>query len=594
MPKFTSPYRNLHEKSFWKNYVQGNTDVISDIHPPKWPISRDQTIMTMGSCFAQHISKELKKFKFAVPFFDEKSGIKNTTFSANYGNIYTVLQALQLIEEVQGKRESSDRYWQTQSGYVDPLRPTLFIKDFSSPDEVYETRLRHLQAVKNALRSSEILIFTLGLTEAWAIKKCGTVLPTAPGTVAGDFNEKRYEFINFTYRAIYKQLSSLCENILEVREEKPFKLLLTVSPVPLTATASGKHVLQATCYSKAVLRSVAGDFSQRNDFADYFPSFEIINSPKHIQSNFEPNLRSVSPLGVSRVMQSFAKSYNLQNYSPEPNFKKVKNARTEMLSAVDNHDIDCEEALLEKFSSGNSSTNCSEIVFFGNSHIASFIENSLFEHNFKKNTAVPYNLLSNNPFEEIKTKKFKQFYFNNGIQTINIPDANKLVIVGFGLFGDGIIRSLGNVNKGFDGCIASQINVQLDETHEIPEYHLYNMENALLKKKQQLDQILEHADFEKILWIVAPDFTDKCAEFRLGKQFVDGGYYKSYKNSYSMLFERIFKNVSETCQFIFHTEDVINPSTGFTKNDFGFELKWDVHVTSDFYTSALSKIKSLF
>ena len=35
------------------------------------------------------------------------------------------------------------------------------------------------------------------------------------------------------------------------------RLVLTVSPVPLAATASGSHVLPATIYSKSVLRAAA-------------------------------------------------------------------------------------------------------------------------------------------------------------------------------------------------------------------------------------------------------------------------------------------------------------------------------------------------
>ncbi len=56
------------------------------------------------------------------------------------------------------------------------------------------------------------------------------------------------------------------------------RFLVTVSPVPLTATASGEHVEVATCYSKAVLRAACGMLVARHPDVDYFPSFEIITS----------------------------------------------------------------------------------------------------------------------------------------------------------------------------------------------------------------------------------------------------------------------------------------------------------------------------
>ena len=40
------------------------------------------------------------------------------------------------------------------------------------------------------------------------------------------------------------------------------RLLLTVSPVPLAATATPNHVLVASIHSKSVLRAVAGELAE--------------------------------------------------------------------------------------------------------------------------------------------------------------------------------------------------------------------------------------------------------------------------------------------------------------------------------------------
>ena len=82
-------------------------------------------------------------------------------------------------------------------------------------------------------------------------------------------------------------------------------MLLTVSPVPLTATASDKHVLTATTYSKSVLRAVAGELYDRYADIDYFPSYEIVASPWSRGFFYESNMRSVNAGGVSVVMQTF-------------------------------------------------------------------------------------------------------------------------------------------------------------------------------------------------------------------------------------------------------------------------------------------------
>ncbi len=108
-------------------------------------------------------------------------------------------------------------------------------------------------------------------------KEFATVYPTAPGTVAGCFDPLKYEFINFEYNKIYSDLNSFWNEIKKINPSA--KLLLTVSPVPLTATAEDEHVLVATIYSKSVLRAVAGKFVKNSPDAYYFTSFEIINPP---------------------------------------------------------------------------------------------------------------------------------------------------------------------------------------------------------------------------------------------------------------------------------------------------------------------------
>lgn len=68
---------------------------------------------------------------------------------------------------------------------------------------------------------------------------------------------------------------------------------------------SGDHVLVATMASKSTLRAVAGQVASQFDFVDYYPSYEIINSPPFRGSFFEPNQRGVNHVGVDHVMTSF-------------------------------------------------------------------------------------------------------------------------------------------------------------------------------------------------------------------------------------------------------------------------------------------------
>lgn len=99
------------------------------------------------------------------------------------------------------------------------------------------------------LQTMDLFIFTLGLTEAWVHRDAGTVYPTAPDTIAGRFDENIYEFKNFKFQEIICAFYEFQKILLKLRPGgKLPKILLTVSPVPLVATASGNHVLTATNY----------------------------------------------------------------------------------------------------------------------------------------------------------------------------------------------------------------------------------------------------------------------------------------------------------------------------------------------------------
>jgi hypothetical protein len=56
------------------------------------------------------------------------------------------------------------------------------------------------------------------------------------------------------------------------------KILLTVSPVPLETTYSGKDCAVANTYSKSVLVVAANNISQLCPEVDYFPGYEIVMS----------------------------------------------------------------------------------------------------------------------------------------------------------------------------------------------------------------------------------------------------------------------------------------------------------------------------
>lgn len=313
------PYHELPRSSYW-NYSVGRR-LANEIDPhldSALTIKAETRVASAGSCFAQHISKFLMKYGYnyyvteKAPSFMSKEDIANygyNVFSARYGNIYTTLQLLQLVQRVLGDLKPADQFWCDKQGrWFDLLRPRVVADGFSSLQEIEHDTRQHLNAVHQLLKNTEVFIFTLGLTEVWLSKADCVAYPTCPGCgSAGVFDESKYEFHNLS---VQETTDALSEAIRLIKTINPsIQIVLTVSPVPLIATMEQRHVLQATTYSKSVLRVAAENMIKMHENVHYFASYEIITGTRSAHLYFSADSRTVTDEGVSHVMGVFLKHF---------------------------------------------------------------------------------------------------------------------------------------------------------------------------------------------------------------------------------------------------------------------------------------------
>lgn len=313
MSKTANPYRGRPERAFWiPSVAERHFSEMADLWTP-FELKKAHRVATAGSCFAQHIGRNLKArgasymdCEPAPAFLPDTASARRFgygVFSCRYGNLYTSRQLLQLFQEAFGTRSPEEIVWTKQDRFFDALRPGVNPVGHASADEVLAMRKAHLQAVRQMFEEVDLFVFTMGLTEGWEAISDGTIYPMAPGTACGEFDRAKYRFRNLRYGDILEDMTTFRRLLKEVNPDA--RILLTVSPVPLMATASDDHVLVATSYSKSVLRAVAGDLAQDHDDIHYFPSFEIISTHPFRGSFFEPDLREVNQFGVNLVMDHF-------------------------------------------------------------------------------------------------------------------------------------------------------------------------------------------------------------------------------------------------------------------------------------------------
>lgn len=348
-----NPYVDVDKRQFWKHGVASNSVFnVEDFYTKKFDIDKNEYIATAGSCFAQHIAKRLMNVGYnfldvepAPDVLNEK--VRNdfgyNIYSARYGNIYTTRQLAQLAEEVVGHIPTISHAWIKNNRYYDPLRPNVEPQGLRSNEEYLFHRKYHLNKIKLLFESMDVFVFTLGLTEFWNYIDYDRALPLAPGVIAGEYTKEHYEFQNLSCFEVVKDFENFMQTVTNLRG-KDCKYILTVSPVPLAATAVNEHVLPATMYSKSVLRAAAGELAKKYSNIDYFPSYEIISSPWSRGIFYDVDQRNVIGAGVDCVMRVFFQQHPPITTSKDHNEKKMPGD-----DSLDDDSV-CEEALIEGFS----------------------------------------------------------------------------------------------------------------------------------------------------------------------------------------------------------------------------------------------------
>ena len=310
----TCPYNGLPSTSRWADAVSAVPNPLINPHTTVgFTLNPSTKIATAGSCFAQNLARVLHASGFhyycvePTPWWvDEadRASYNYGVFSARYGNIYTPRQLLQLFQRALGLFTPEEPAWLlSHGGFADPFRPRIQPQGFSSIAELEADRAAHLAAVKTMIETLDVFVFTLGLTESWISKIDGAVFPVVPGCGVGLYDAARYDFHNFRVSEIVSDLKAALDLLRSVNPAE--KILLTVSPVPLVATMTDRHVLQATVYSKSVLRAAAEEIVLDDPSVTYFAAYEIVTSTMNTPQYFAVDKRSVTNPAIDHVMRCF-------------------------------------------------------------------------------------------------------------------------------------------------------------------------------------------------------------------------------------------------------------------------------------------------
>ncbi len=352
----TCPYKQQPPAAWWKETVSGVASTALDTQQhSKFKILPEHKVATAGSCFAQRLAHALQQQQFnyfstepGPAFLPEKTRKKWNygVYSARYGNVYSTAQLLQLLQRAFGEWTPEPHVLEQDGRFYDPFRPYIQPQGFATVEALLADQQQHLQAVKQLIEEMDVFIFTLGLTEAWVNTADGSVYPVCPGCGPGEYDEHRYQFVNYRVHEVIEQLDAAIAFIQRVNPD--CKVILTVSPVPLAATMTNTGVMRATSYSKSVLRIAAEEMFQKWPQVDYFSSYEVVTQTYNQSTYYQSDKRNVTDFAVDHVMTLFFRYFTQLELEKAPSEKQpeVSESGNLPLTSVANDDVICDEEKL--------------------------------------------------------------------------------------------------------------------------------------------------------------------------------------------------------------------------------------------------------
>ena len=289
------------------------------VHAPKFRLDRTDAVFCMGSCFARNIEEHL--IYAGVPVSSKRIVCPKVEWptrpNAVVNKFTTRSMANELDWVIHGAEVDEGWFEETSSGWVDlqlgpDIRPVAL-------ERAIERRRYLTGDYFSRLRRSAVVVLTLGLNEVWLDRATGRHLNASPS-----FASIRREPARYALR-----VTDAAENLAELEAIRTAlkalspeaKIIVTVSPVPMSATFSGRDVIVANTYSKSVLRTAADVFAAAFDDVDYFPSYEMVmNGPRDV--TFAGDRLHVRDAAVGGVMRQFTQSY-YDEVLPAPDFVEL-------------------------------------------------------------------------------------------------------------------------------------------------------------------------------------------------------------------------------------------------------------------------------
>lgn len=300
----------------WGGHTDRFSDDVVDIHhEAKFKIDTDARFFCIGSCFARNIEEHL--IYCGIDVLSRRIISPKKEWSARPNGIVNKFTTHSMRNEIEWILNcptiDQTMFEERADGWMD-----LQLIPVASPvplERAIERRTYLTCDYFSRMRDASIIVLTLGLNEVWFDHATGRHLNAPPSFYSARREPGRYELHITDFNDNLSELTTIHALIAKINPAA--RIVVTVSPVPLTHTFSGNDILVANMYSKSTLRAAAEVFANTHDNVVYYPTYEIVAmSPR--ATTYAPDCVHVTDRVVGRLMQGFLKTYLGLEQPPEP------------------------------------------------------------------------------------------------------------------------------------------------------------------------------------------------------------------------------------------------------------------------------------
>lgn len=255
----------------FQTYAQALRDhVLRGFIPAAPPFSRDDVIITQGSCFAENIYRALVK-----------AGIK-----CGHNKILEACNT-----------PKANRLF---------FEYALRGKPYASQNHAKAVPAALINGLRTALPHIRAMIYTVGLIYE----------PYLDGEFVFNWQEADAPRIEWRESSVTENIAHLDAIVTMLREANPrLAIIFTLSPIPIATIHQDLSPLVADCLSKSTLRTAIGEvLTRRGQDVAYWPAFEAIRwLSGHMGQVFgtdeDPDHRHPGPSYIRAIVDAFISAY---------------------------------------------------------------------------------------------------------------------------------------------------------------------------------------------------------------------------------------------------------------------------------------------